>query len=115
MAAAAAIGDTTMVITKEGTSLLPTSASVRNERVAREGKSSLHRVFCWLHVLTLALLVCWLSILTLNSWQPGARAVIPEEVIRQLMTSQEVRDQECKKETVNFPFSDSWKETIDDP
>ena len=93
-----------MVSTKEGTSLLPISASVKNVRVIREGKSSLNRVFCWLHALTLAVLVCWLSVLTLQSWRPGAKAVLPEEVIRQLMTSQEVRDPELINQTTNFHF-----------
>ena len=54
------------------------------------------RAFFWLHVLTITFLVCWLTFLTLKTWHSDAKPMLPEEMIRQLMTNQEVR---------NFKFS----------
>ena len=76
---------------REEKSLLPTSLPEKREKVKR-GRFPLKRVFRWLHVLTTCLLVCWFSLITLKSWRSDANRMLPEEVIRQLMNNEEVRE-----------------------
>ena len=76
---------------KEEKSLLPTSSSVTRENV-KERRFPIKRAFRWLHVLTTGLLVCWFSLLTLKSWRSDAKTMLPEELIRQLMNNEEVRE-----------------------
>ena len=81
----------TMAATKEETTLLPNSSSATKAKT-REERYPVSRAFCILHLLAFALLVCWLTLLTCQSWRPKGRVMLPEEMIRQLVTSQEVRD-----------------------
>ena len=78
-----------MATTKEETTLLPSSLT---KAKIREGRFPVSRAFCILHVLAFALLVCWLTFLTFQCGQPEARVMLREEIIRQLVTSQEVRE-----------------------
>ena len=76
---------------KEEKSLLPTSSPV-NAKV-KQRQFPLKRAFCWLQVLTIAFIVCWLTLLTLKSWSSDdtKTLLLPENVIRQLITNQEVK------------------------
>ena len=91
-----------MATTKEEATLLPTSSSPTK----REGRFLVSRAFCILHLLAFALLVCWLTLLTFQSWRPEAR----EEIIRQLVSSQEVRDPWFFNQISFGPSLGSWKE-----
>ena len=75
---------------REEKSLLPTS-SVTTGKV-KQRTFPLQRAFCWLHILTITFLVCWLTFLTLKCWRSDAKAVLPEEIIRHLITNQEVKN-----------------------
>ena len=55
----------------------------------KQGQFPLRRTFSWLHVLSIAFIVCWLTFLTLKSSE--GKVLLPEEVIRQLVTNQEVK------------------------
>ena len=72
---------------KEEKCLLPTSVSVKDAKVKNQRQFPLKRAFWWIHLLTITFIVCWLTFLTLKS----SDANMPEEVIRQLMTNQEVK------------------------
>ena len=91
-----------MATSKEEATLLPISFPPTR----REGRFLVSRAFCILHLLAFALLVWWLTLLTFQSWPPEAR----EEIIRQLVSSQEVRDPWFFNQITIGPSLGSWKE-----
>ena len=74
---------------KEEKSLLPTSSPVKDAKKVKERQFPLKRTFSWLHLLTIGFIICWLTLLTLKS--SDDKTVLPEEVIRQLVTNKEVK------------------------
>ena len=72
---------------KEGKSLLPTSSPPVTK--AKVKGISIERAFFWLHILTTGLLVCWLTFLTVKSGQSDQKTSRLEEMVRQLMTTQQ--------------------------
>ena len=79
------------MLDKEGASLLPTSStSVRNAK-AEGGRLPIKGTFQWLQITSTALTFCWLAFLTFRSFPPETAPVMTVDMMRQLMTSQEVR------------------------
>ena len=99
---------------REEKSLLPTSLPVKREKVKR-GRFPLKRAFRWLHVLTTGLLVCWFGLITLKSWRSDANRMLPEEVIRQLMNNEEVRELKFYLVNIFYTWSLSWRSEMELP
>ena len=79
------------MVAREAASLLPTSScSVKNEK-AGEGRFPIKRTLFWLRMTTLAFNFCWLAFLTFRSFGPEEAPVLSADVMRTLMTKQEVR------------------------
>ena len=69
---------------KEGISLLP--SSMTNSTTVREGSVEIKRMFHWLQITSLVLIVGWLALLTVRIQQP----ILAEDFVAKLVKSQEV-------------------------